>query len=324
MRRDIAVVGSINLDLVCNASRIPAPGETIWGDKFQTFNGGKGANQAVAAGRLGAGVFMVGKVGDDAFGASLRQGLLDSHVNVDEVGSASGVASGVAMILVDANGQNTITVVPGANGKLTPRDLERSLPRLRSAGVILAQLEIPMETVEFLGHVSHRAGVPFILDPAPARTVPEELLRCVTYLTPNESETCTLCGMEADQLTEESAPAVAQSLLDRGVANIILKMGGAGVFLASQDGTRRFIPAFKVNAVDTTAAGDAFNGGFAAALMRGLSFEEAARYGVAVAAISVTRHGAQPAMPVAAEVDELLHGDDKRYETAEGIAVQRA
>jgi ribokinase len=190
--KSIVVVGSINLDLVSTARKIPAPGETVTGDRFQTFHGGKGGNQAVAIARLGSPVRMIGKVGDDEFGSRLCEGLKLAGVDVACVRKARRTASGVALITVDANGQNSITVVPGANGKLLPRDLDKALPVLRSAGIILAQLEIPIEAVAHLAGIAERYQVPFMLDPAPARPLPRELLRRVTYLTPNEAETCAL------------------------------------------------------------------------------------------------------------------------------------
>jgi ribokinase len=302
----IVVVGSINLDLVCTGKRIPAPGETVTGDRFQTFHGGKGANQAVAIGRLGYPVSMIAKVGDDEFGARLRQGLRDAGVDVASVGNARGTASGVALISVDARGQNSITVVPGANGKLLPRDLDKALPCLRAAGMILAQLEIPMETVEHLARIAERFQVPLMLDPAPARPIPRYILRRMEYLTPNETEAAALCGKAFGELTPQNAVKYAEKLLKSGPANVIIKMGGRGSFIASAGGLRMMVPSFKVKVVDSTAAGDAFNGGLAVALMRGMALPEAARFAAAVGAVSVTRAGAQPAMPTAREVNHLL------------------
>jgi ribokinase len=304
--KSIVVVGSVNLDLVCTGKRIPAPGETVTGDRFQTFDGGKGANQAVAIGRLGYPVSMVAKVGDDEFGSRLRQGLKAAHVDVTAVSTAKGTASGVALISVDARGQNSITVVPGANGKLLPRDLQKALPRLRSAGMILTQLEIPMETVECLAEIAERFEIPLMLDPAPARPIPRNLLSRVTYLTPNETETAVLCGKGAGDLTPRNAGDYAEKLLKRGAANLIIKMGGRGAYLAGADGLRTLMPSFKVRVVDSTAAGDAFNGGLAVALMRGMALVDAVRFASAVGAVSVTRAGAQPAMPTAREVNRLL------------------
>jgi ribokinase len=306
--QSIVVVGSVNLDLVCRGQRIPAPGETVTGEEFQTFHGGKGANQAVAIGRLGYPVSMVAKVGDDEFGSRLRQGLEDAEVDVAAVGTARKTASGVALISVDAQGQNSITVVPGANGKLQPRDLDKALPRLRSAGIILAQLEIPLETVEHLSALAKRYQVPLMLDPAPARPLSSGLLSRVTYLTPNESEAAALCGTAVGDLTPRTAPDFAEKLLKTGAANVMIKMGGHGAFVAGADGLRTLVPSFKVKVVDSTAAGDAFNGGLAVALMRGMRLADAVRFAAAVGAVSVTRAGAQPAMPTAREVNRLLHG----------------
>jgi ribokinase len=304
--KSIVVVGSINLDLVCTGKRIPAPGETVTGERFQTFHGGKGANQAVAIARLGYPVSMVAKVGDDEFGVRLRQGLEDAGVDVSAVGTARGTASGVALISVDAHGQNSITVVPGANGKLLPRDLEKAVPRLRSAGIILAQLEIPLESVEYLSAIAERYNVPFMLDPAPAHPLARDLLRRVTYLTPNETEASTLCGAGLGDLTPQNAAEYAEKLLKSGAANVIIKMGGRGAFVAGADGLRTMVPSFKVPVVDSTAAGDAFNGGLAVALMKGMALTDAVRFAAAVGAVSVTRAGAQPAMPAAREVNRLL------------------
>lgn len=304
--KPIVVVGSVNLDLVCRGQHIPAPGETVTGENFQTFHGGKGANQAVAIGRLGYPVSMVAKVGDDEFGARLRQGLRAANVNVAAVATAKRTASGVALISVDAKGQNSITVVPGANGKLLPRDLNKALPRLRSAGMILAQLEVPIETVEHLAAIAQRFQIPLMLDPAPARPLSRGLLGGVTFLTPNETETCALCGTPTGDLTPRNAHEYAEKLLEKGPANVIIKMGGHGAFVAGADGLRTLVPAFKVPVVDSTAAGDAFNGGLAVALMRGAHLEDAVRFAAAVGAISVTRAGAQPSMPSAREVNRFL------------------
>ncbi len=310
--KSIVVVGSVNLDLVCTGQRIPAPGETVTGRNFQTFRGGKGANQAVAIGRLGYPVSMVAKVGDDEFGPRLRQGLRAAAVNVAAVGAASRTPSGVALISVDAHGQNSITVVPGANGKLLPRDLDKALPRLRSAGMILTQLEIPIKTVEYLSAIAERFAVPLILDPAPARPISRRLLRRVTYLTPNETEACVLCGTPIGSLTPQNAQEYAEKLLATGAANVIIKMGAQGAYVASADGLRTLVPSFKVRVVDSTAAGDAFNGGLAVALMRGETLLDAVRFAAAVGAVSVTRAGAQPAMPTSREVNRLLKGRARR------------
>lgn len=309
MLKPVVVVGSVNLDLVSRGKKIPAPGETVTGTSFRTFHGGKGANQAVAVARLGHPVSMVAKVGDDDFGRQLREGLKAANVNTRSVGVAEGVSSGVALISVDARGQNSITVVPGANGKLLPEDLERALPSFRKAGIILAQLEIPLETVEHLCEIAQRLGVPLMLDPAPARALPAKLLSRVTYLTPNETETCTLCGKEPARMSMATVASCAETLRERGARNVIVKLGARGAYIAAEDGTRRSVSSFKVQVVDSTAAGDAFNGGLAVALMRGMPLAAAARYATAVGAMSVTKAGAQPAMPTEEEVMKLLRDE---------------
>jgi ribokinase len=312
MAKQIVVIGSVNLDLVCGGKRIPAPGETVSGDRFQTFFGGKGANQAVAAARLGYPVSMVAKVGDDEFGDRLRKGLRTVGVNVSQVQVSKGTSSGVALISVDARGQNSIMVIPGANGKLLPEDIERALPMLRSAGMLLAQLEVPLETVEYVSEIAKREGIPFMLDPAPARPLPRKLLSRVSFLTPNETETCALCGIETtSKVSLSTMTECASELKARGATNVILKLGARGAYIHS-DGLRKAVPSFKVPVVDSTAAGDAFNAGLAVALMRKLSLEDAVRYAAAVGAVSVTRAGAQPAMPTAEEVENLLRAHQSK------------
>ena len=306
MPKLIVVVGSINLDLVGNAERVPLPGETPTGRSFSTFHGGKGANQAVGVARLGYPVSMVGKVGDDSFGSALKGALRKARVNVKAVGTVKG-SSGVALINIGDDGQNNIVVVPGANGKLLPRDITRAAALLRKAEMFLTQLEIPLITMETLAVFAHKNEIPLMLDPAPARELPRGLLQCATWITPNETETRILCGLSANEsVTPATAARCADLLLERGPKNVLIKMGSQGVFLATGGGTREMIPSFTVKAVDSTAAGDAFNAGFAVSLLRGVAPVQAARYASAVAAISVTRVGAQPSMPTAREVERFL------------------
>lgn len=306
MRKPIVVVGSINLDLVATTDHVPLPGETIIGSDFCTFHGGKGANQAVSVARLGYPVSMVGKVGNDSFGAALKNGLRKAGVNVKAVRAVKG-ASGVALINIGSDGQNNIVVVPGANGKILPKDIARHATLLRKAGMLLAQLEIPLITLETLGAFAHRHGIQLMLDPAPARELPTGLLQVTTWITPNESETRILCALDArEPVTPATAARCADLLLERGPKNALIKMGSQGVYLATADGTRQMVPAFQVKAVDSTAAGDAFNAGFAVSLLSGKKPLQAARYASAVAAISVTRKGAQPSMPSAHEVAAFL------------------
>jgi ribokinase len=306
MSKPIVVVGSINLDLVAAGERVPLPGETLTGRTFSTFHGGKGANQAVAVGRLGYPVSMVGKVGDDSFGPALKSALRKAGVDVRAVGSAKG-SSGVALINIGDDGQNNIVVIPGANGKLLPKDIMRFSALLRKAGVLLTQLEIPLITMETIAVFAHKNKIPLMLDPAPACELPKGLLQCATWITPNESETRILCGLHANEpVTPGTAERYADLLLARGPKNVVIKMGSQGAFLATAGGTREMIPPFAVKAVDSTAAGDAFNAGFAVSLLSGAAPVQAARYASAVAAISVTRMGAQPSMPSARDVSRFL------------------
>ncbi len=299
-QKPIVVVGSINLDLVAIAERIPAIGETIIGTDFRIHPGGKGANQAVAVARLGYPVRMIGRLGDDAFGAQLRGHLESAGVDIAGVGTSEG-ASGVAVIEVSAAGENSIIVAPGANAKVTPEDIARNVPILREAGMVLTQLETPLETVEYLCAVCAREGVPVILDPAPALELPASLFSHITWFTPNETE----AAFYASSRTAEPA-FIAQALQARGCRAVALKLGAQGVYLASQQVTGQALPAFAVKAVDTTAAGDAFNGAFAVGLMLEKSEVESATFAAAVAAISVTRAGAQPSMPTRAEAESFL------------------
>jgi ribokinase len=305
MAKPIVVVGSINLDLVAATQRIPIAGETVSGLTFRTFPGGKGANQAVAAARLGGSVSMIGKVGDDAFGEQLLQSLQESEVDTEAVECVRG-SSGVALITTDASGQNAITVVPGANAYVSPADLDRNIGLIRSAGILLTQLEIPLETVESLAAIAAQERIPLILDPAPARCLPQSLLKCIDWLTPNETETCLLLGHAPQELFDDLVEDAANALLASGCRNVILKLGSRGCYVALANGTQQLLPAYEVNAIDTTAAGDAFNGALAVALLSGLDPLESASWASAVAAISVTRAGAQPSMPTAIEVDRFL------------------
>lgn len=298
--KPIVVVGSINLDLVAVTTRIPSIGETVLGTDFQTHPGGKGANQAVAAARLGYPAQMIGRLGDDAFGAQLRANLEKAGVDTEGIATSEG-SSGVALIEVSSKGENSIVVVPGANARLTPQDLVANLHLIRRAGVVLAQLEIPLETIERLAEICARESVPLILDPAPANDLPKPVLERTTWFTPNESEAAFYAGKESD--TPEQ---IAEALFNRGCRGVLLKMGSRGVYLAHERGRGESVPAFSVTAVDSTAAGDAFNGAFAVGLMQGKSPHESAFFAAAVAAISVTRVGAQPSMPTMAEVDAFL------------------
>lgn len=305
MVKPIAVVGSINLDLAISAPRIPGPGETILGTGFGVFAGGKGANQAAAAARLGHPTFMIGRVGDDPYADTLLGELGSAGVRTEAIRRVAG-PSGVAVIASAASGENSIIVAPGANATLLPEQLEDCASLLRGAAAILTQLEIPLETVAALARMSGDAGVPLILDPAPARPLGAELLAHADWITPNETEAMQLAGTSSSAATPAAIRKLAEGLLRLGPRNVLLKLGERGAYVATGDGLRTMIPAYAVKAVDTTAAGDAFNGGFAVALARGSCPAEAARFASAVAAISVTRRGALPSLPTQDEVDSFL------------------
>lgn len=299
MPAKVVVVGSLNMDLVTRAPRLPRGGETLIGESFCTIPGGKGANQAVAAARLGAKVSMVGCVGSDAYGQELRGALLAEGIDCQPVSVVAG-SSGVALIVVDDNSQNAIVIVAGANGVLTPDVLDRFDEVLRGADVIICQLEVPDATV---GHALKRGrelGKTVILNPAPAsRPLPADWYACIDYLIPNESEAAVLSGLAVDSL--ETAEAAATQLLAAGAGKVIVTLGAQGLMFANGASFQHF-PAPLVKAVDTTAAGDTFVGGFAAALADGKSEVEAIRFGQVAAALSVTRAGAQPSIPTLLEV----------------------
>jgi len=301
--KPIVVVGSINVDLVAKAQRIPVAGETVAGLDFQTHPGGKGANQAVAIARLGYPACLIGRTGDDTFGKQLRDGLRDAGVDISGVDISPG-NSGVAIIVVSPSGENVIVVTPGANGLVTPADIDANIETIRHAGMVLTQLEIPLDTVEHLAVVCAREGVPLMLDPAPACELPAAMLRHIRWFTPNETEANFYLLGNADA---DSLQTIAQSLLALGPEAVVLKLGARGVYLEDHNGLARQVDGFRVHAVDTTAAGDAFNGTFATALMLGRSPAESARFAAAAAAISVTRPGAQPSMPTMTEVQQFLN-----------------
>lgn len=305
-KKPVAVVGSINIDLVANAARIPVEGETVLGSNFQIHPGGKGANQAVAVARLGYPVRMIGRLGDDAFGPQLRSQL--EHAGVDVAGIAvTPGSSGVATIIVAQHGENCIVITPGANALLTPDDIDANLPILHSSGIVLTQLEIPLETVEHLAKICAREGIPLILDPAPAQQLPPSLLQAVTWFTPNEIEAAFFTGANKETADSQDPTHVARALIACGISGVVLKLGSRGAFIASKDSLAEQLSPFPVHAVDTTAAGDAFNGAFAVGLLLGKDPAASAHFATVAAALSVTRAGAQPSMPTMAEVEQLLH-----------------
>jgi len=299
----IAVVGSSNMDLVVKSKRIPAIGETILGGDFIMAPGGKGANQAVAAAKLGARVFFIAKLGEDIFGSQSLNNFKKEGVNTKYVLQTKESPSGVALIMVDDDGNNLIVVAPGANHKLSPEDVKDAESDIASSGALVAQLEVPIETIECAAGLANKSNVPFILDPAPAQKLSPQLLKMVDVLTPNETEAQFLTGVEVKD--RDSAGKAAKKLLDCGVKTVILTMGVNGYLTVSNEGTE-FVPARKVKATDSTAAGDAFTGSLAVGLARGQTLSEAALFANDVAAVSVTKMGAQPSMPTVQEVEAFI------------------
>lgn len=301
-RKPIVVVGSINMDLCARVPRLPNAGQTLTGNGFEMTPGGKGANQAVAAARLGYPVRMVGNVGSsdgDTFGNALLEHLAGAGVGTEDVERVAG-PSGIAQILVAESGENVIVVIPGANGKMDRATVDRHAALIRSAGMVLCQLELPVETTMYALGLCAEAGVPVMLDPAPAVPLPDAAWSQIAWFTPNETEAAFYVGGTRNR--EEDA----RRLLSRGLRGVVLKEGSEGVYVARADGESAWVPSFPVQAVDTVAAGDCFNGAFAVGLLEGMPTEQAARFAAAAAAISVTRRGAQSSMPSRAEVDAFL------------------
>ena len=299
-RRQILVVGSSNTDMVIKAAHLPRPGETILGGTFFMNPGGKGANQAVAIARLGGSVTFICKTGSDIFGHQSQQLFEEEGINTSYVFSDSGNPSGVALITVDEKAENCIVVASGANANLLPSDLAKAEEAIEQADLILMQLEVPMETVCFVADIAWQKGKKVILNPAPAHPLPADLLRHLYLITPNETEAEMITGVK---ITDESSAGEAARLLsEMGVQHVIITLGSKGALIYS-DGKAEMVPALKVEAVDTTAAGDVFNGALTVALSEGRSLKEAARFACKASAISVTRVGAQSSAPYRNEVD---------------------
>ncbi len=299
-RRQILVVGSSNTDMVIKAAHLPRPGETILGGTFFMNPGGKGANQAVAIARLGGPVTFICKTGSDIFGHQSQQLFEEEGINTSYVFSDSGNPSGVALITVDEKAENCIVVASGANANLLPSDLEKAEEAIERADLVLMQLEVPMETVCFVADIAWQKGKKVILNPAPAHPLPVDLLRHLYLITPNETEAEMITGVEITD--ESSAGEAARALSGMGVQHVIITLGSKGALIYS-NGKAEMVPALKVEAVDTTAAGDVFNGALTVALSEGRSLKEAARFACKASAISVTRVGAQSSAPYRNEVD---------------------
>jgi len=299
----VLVVGSSNTDMIIRVPRIPRPGETILGGEFTMAGGGKGANQAVAAARAGGRVTFVARVGDDVFGERALAGFVADGIDTRFVLRTSGAASGVALIDVDDRGENSISVASGANALLSAADVESAAEAFAAADIVLVQLESPIETVEAAVRKAGEKGVPVILNPAPARPLDEDLLSLVSILTPNESEAEILSGLAVRDA--DGVQRAAARLRARGAASVVITLGERGAYASSPE-FEGLVPAFKVDPVDTTAAGDVFNGALAVALAERLPLPEALRFAQAAAAISVTRPGAQPSAPTRAEINKLI------------------
>jgi ribokinase len=311
----VVVVGSVNMDLVVRTPGMPVPGQTVMGSDLATHPGGKGANQAVAAARLGATTHLVARVGADDFGSRLISALEGSGVATTFVTVTDSAATGTASILVDEeSGDNAIVVSPGANAKLTPEDVDRAAPLIRTASAVLLQLEVPLETIAHTIQICHKHRVQVILDPAPPPVtgqLPGELYG-VSVFTPNQTEAALLLGL-SDPRSPKTARAalpepkqIAASLLSRGPAGVVLKLGEQGALYASPDGTVLHVPAFKVKVKDTTAAGDAFTAGLAIARAEGMPPAEALRFANAAGAIACMNEGAQPSLPKRGDVEEMM------------------
>ena len=299
-KQQILVVGSTNTDMVIKAAHLPRPGETILGGTFFMNPGGKGANQAVAIARLGAPVTFICKTGTDIFGHQSQQLFEAEGINTSYVFSDPQNPSGVALISVDDKAENCIVVASGANANLTPEDLKKAEEAIDQCDIVLLQLEIPMETVEYVAKIAFEKGKKVILNPAPAQPLSAELLSHLYLITPNETEAEMISGVKITD--EASANEAAQVLSEKGVQNVIITLGSKGALVYS-NGESEIVPAYKVNAIDTTAAGDVFNGALTVALSEGRDLKEASRFGCKASAISVTRSGAQSSAPYRNEVD---------------------
>lgn len=297
---DILVVGSLNADLVVKSPRFPQPGETISGEDLQIIPGGKGANQAVAAARQGVKTAMIGRVGSDSFAPFLVDNLKANQVDTSHI-QVDSSATGTAIIVVDSNGQNSIVLSPGANGNVSPADVDSA--SFSDFGLLLLQLEIPTPTVLHAAQQARTHGLTVILNPAPAKPLPAELISAVDILIPNESELSLLTGLPVNDA--DSVERAAKEILKQGVKTVIVTLGSKGALLVTNTQTTQ-VDTFKVNVVDTTAAGDAFIGGFASAMLSGRSLADSVRYGCACGALAATKFGAQPSLPTKDEVEAFL------------------
>lgn len=299
----LVVLGSINADHILNLDAFPTPGETVTGHHYQVAFGGKGANQAVAAGRSGADIAFIACTGDDDIGERIRRQLASDKIDVAPVRAVAGEATGVALIFVNAEGENVIGIHAGANAALSVSQVEAEKERIASAQALLMQLESPLESVIAAAKIAHHHHTTVVLNPAPARELPDELLALVDIITPNETEAEKLTGIRVE--SDEDAAKAANVLHAKGIGTVMITLGSRGVWLSAEGESRR-IPGFRVQAIDTIAAGDTFNGALVTALLEGTALTEAIRFAHAAAAIAVTRKGAQPSVPWRTEIDEFL------------------
>ncbi len=304
---NVVVVGSANMDVYAYVDHLPEHGETVIGHRYWMGMGGKGANQTVAACRLGAQAALVGRVGEDLFGQQMLDTLKGHGVNCDFIQTDSEAGSGVALVMVDGQAENIIAVIPGTNMRISPADVEAAAGRIQAADVVMMQLEIPLEAIEKAIDIARSSNTLCILNPAPARPLPDSILNKVDMLTPNQTEAKVLTGISAD--TVEGAKTAAQALLAKGVKTVIITLGAQGALIVQPEETLH-IDGFKVDALDTSGAGDAFMGGLGVALGEGKTLAEAVQFANGVGALSATRPGAMPSMPARDEVDEFVRKEN--------------
>ncbi|MEB7375435.1 ribokinase [Enterobacter hormaechei] len=300
---NLVVLGSINADHILNLETFPTPGETVTGNQYQVAFGGKGANQAVAAGRSGANIAFIACTGDDDTGERVRKQLASDNIDIAPVSVVAGESTGVALIFVNAEGENVIGIHAGANAALTTERVEAQRGIIAGAEALLMQLESPVESVLAAAKIAHENHTSVVLNPAPARVLSDELLALVDIITPNETEAEKLTSIRVEN--DDDAARAALALHDKGIGTVIITLGSRGVW-ASVNGEGRRVPGFKVKAIDTIAAGDTFNGALVTALLEGKAMDDAIRFAHAAAAIAVTRKGAQPSVPWRKEIDEFL------------------
>lgn len=301
--QQLTVLGSVNADHVVKVDHFPRPGETLTGHSYRVIAGGKGANQAVAAARLGTNVHFIACVGDDDFGISIRNKFASDGVNIDAVMIEENMPTGIAMIQVAASGENSICISAEANAHLTPQRIKPHFDKIKNADILLLQLEVPIGAIELSAEIANKAKTKVVLNPAPAMTLSDKLLSLVDMITPNETEAEVLTGIKVSD--GASAQLAADALHNKGIKTVLITLGDKGVWL-SQEGSGILIKGYQVNAIDTTAAGDTFNGAFLSALLEGVSLNDAIQFAHAAAALTVSAEGAQSSIPYRKEVENFI------------------